>query len=62
LKGQAGTAFLFVVDHSPAGYSHARTSPGDFYSYHDRRQAAKEDIDYYRYHPMLLNALSGELV
>jgi hypothetical protein len=57
-KGKAGTAFLFDT----SGI-HRQSAPileerlACFYNYHDPDVALqKEDLDYYRYHPLLLNA------
>ncbi len=57
-KGRAGTLFLFDTSGT-----HRQAVPilqprrAVFYNYHDPRvPLQKEDIDYYRYHPLLLNA------
>ena len=58
LKGQAGTAFLFdtSIIHRQ-GIPMLEQRQAIFYSYHDPGvRLQQEDIDYYRYHPMLLNA------
>lgn len=58
LKGQAGTAFLFdtSIVHRQ-GIPMLDPRQAIFYSYHDPAvRLQQEDIDYYRYHPMLLNA------
>jgi len=58
LKGQAGTAFLFdtSIIHRQ-GIPMLDPRQAIFYSYHDPGVSLQqEDIDYYRYHPMLLNA------
>jgi len=58
LQGQAGTVFLFDTS-----IVHRQGNPmldprqAIFYSYHDPGvRLQQEDIDYYRYHPILLNA------
>jgi hypothetical protein len=58
VSGPAGTAFLF-----DSSGIHRQGVPileprlAVFYNYHDPRvQLAKEALDYYRYHPLLLNA------
>jgi len=58
LSGPAGTAFLFDT----SGI-HRQSVPmleerrACFFNYHDPKVALqKEDVDYYRYHPLLLNA------
>jgi Phytanoyl-CoA dioxygenase (PhyH) len=58
VKGPAGTGFLFDT----SGI-HRQTVPilearcAVFYNYHDPSvPLQKEDVDYYRYHPLLLNA------
>lgn len=58
LTGPAGTAFLFDT----SGI-HRQSVPmleprrAVFYNYHDPHvRLQKEDVDYYRYHPLLLNA------
>jgi len=57
-KARAGTAFLFDT----SGI-HRQSAPileerwACFYNYHDPEvPLQKEDVDYYRYHPLLLNA------
>lgn len=58
LKGAAGTAFLFdtSITHRQ-GIPMLEPRQAIFYSYHDPSvRLQQEDIDYYRYHPMLLNA------
>ena len=58
VKGQAGTAFLFdtSIIHRQ-GIPMLEPRQAIFYSYHDPGvRLQQEDIDYYRYHPMLLNA------
>lgn len=58
LKGQAGTSFLF-----DSSGIHKQAVPileprlAVFYNYHDPRvPLAREAVDYYRYHPLTLNA------
>ena len=58
LKGAAGTVFLFdtSIVHRQ-GIPMLEPRQAIFYAYHDPAVALQqEDIDYYRYHPMLLNA------
>lgn len=58
LKGAAGTVFLFdtSIIHRQ-GIPMLEPRQAIFYAYHDPAVALQqEDIDYYRYHPMLLNA------
>ena len=58
LKGSAGTAFLFDTSGiHRQGVPMLDPRRAVFYNYHDPSVALqKEDIDYYRYHPLLLNA------
>jgi hypothetical protein len=58
IKGRAGTAFLF-----DSSGIHKQAVPilepryAIFYNYHDPRvPLAREAVDYYRYHPLILNA------
>lgn len=58
LKGPAGTVFLFdtSIIHRQ-GIPMLEPREAIFYAYHDPGvRLQQEDIDYYRYHPMLLNA------
>ena len=58
LKGAAGTAFLFDTSilHRQ-GIPMLEPRQAIFYAYHDPAvRLQQEDIDYYRYHPLLLNA------
>jgi hypothetical protein len=58
LTGAAGTAFLFDTSilHRQ-GIPMLEPRQAIFYAYHDASVALQsEDIDYYRYHPLLLNA------
>ncbi|HXI24589.1 MAG TPA: phytanoyl-CoA dioxygenase family protein [Pyrinomonadaceae bacterium] len=58
LSGVAGTAFLFdtSIVHRQ-GIPMLEPRQAIFYAYHDPSVALQqEDIDYYRYHPLLLNA------
>ena len=58
LKGPAGTAFLFdtSIIHRQ-GLPMLEPRQAIFYAYHDPNiPLQEEDIDYYRYHPLLLNA------
>jgi hypothetical protein len=58
LTGAAGTAFLFDTSilHRQ-GIPMLESRQAIFYAYHDASVALQqEDIDYYRYHPLLLNA------
>jgi hypothetical protein len=58
VKGPAGTAFMFDTSgiHRQSVPILERRS-AVFYNYHDSSiPLQKEDIDYYRYHPLLLNA------
>ena len=58
VKGQAGTVFLF--DSSAVhrqGYPMLEPRQAVFYAYHDPSiPLREEDVNYYRYHPLLLNA------
>jgi hypothetical protein len=58
LTGSAGTAFLFDTSGiHRQGVPMLEPRQAVFYNYHDPDVALqKEDIDYYRYHPLLLNA------
>lgn len=65
--GLAGTAFLFDTSGiHRQGVPILEPRQAIFYNYHDPRvRLQTEDVDYYRYHPLLLNAaflgdLSGE--
>lgn len=58
VKGAAGTVFLFdtSIIHRQ-GIPMLEPRQAIFYAYHDAGVALQpEDVDYYRYHPMLLNA------
>ncbi len=58
LKGAAGTAFLFdtSIVHRQ-GIPMLEPRHAVFYAYHDPSVTLQqEDVDYYRYHPLLLNA------
>ena len=58
LKGPAGTVFMFdtSIVHRQ-GIPMLEPRQAIFYAYHDPSVVLqKEDIDYYRYHPMVLNA------
>lgn len=58
LSGSAGTAFLFdtSIVHRQ-GIPMLEPRQAIFYAYHDASVALQqEDVDYYRYHPLLLNA------
>jgi hypothetical protein len=58
LSGVAGTSFLFDTSilHRQ-GIPMLEPRQAIFYAYHDPRvPLQQEDIDYYRYHPLLLNA------
>jgi hypothetical protein len=58
VKGRAGTGFLFDTSgiHRQS-VPILETRSAVFYNYHDPSiPLQKEDIDYYRYHPLLLNA------
>lgn len=64
LLGPAGTAFLFDTSGiHRQGVPMLEERQACFFNYHNPRIALqKEDIDYYRYHPLLLNAaFLGEL-
>jgi ectoine hydroxylase-related dioxygenase (phytanoyl-CoA dioxygenase family) len=58
LTGSAGTAFLFDTSGiHRQGVPMLEPRRAIFYNYHDPSvPLQKEDIDYYRYHPLLLNA------
>jgi len=58
LTGKAGTAFLFDTSGiHRQGVPMLEPRQAVFYNYHDPRvQLQQEDISYYRYHPLLLNA------
>jgi ectoine hydroxylase-related dioxygenase (phytanoyl-CoA dioxygenase family) len=58
LKGSAGTAFLFDTSGiHRQGVPMLEARQAVFYNYHDPRvRLQTEDVDYYRYHPLLLNA------
>ena len=67
LTGRAGTAFLFDTSGiHRQGVPILEPREAIFYNYHDPRvRLQQEDMSYYRYHPLLLNAtflgdLSGE--
>jgi ectoine hydroxylase-related dioxygenase (phytanoyl-CoA dioxygenase family) len=67
LKGPAGTAFLFDTSGiHRQGVPMLEPRQAIFYNFHDPRvRLQAEDVTYYRYHPLLLNAaflgnLSGE--
>ena len=67
LKGPAGTVFLFDTSAiHRQGIPMLEPRQAVFYAYHDSNiPLQKEDVTYYRYHPLLLNAaflgdLSGE--
>jgi phytanoyl-CoA dioxygenase PhyH len=67
LTGAAGTAFLFDTSGiHRQGVPMLEPRQAIFYNYHDPRvRLQSEDVSYYRYHPLLLNAaflgnLSGE--
>jgi len=57
-KGRAGTAFIFdTTGIHRQSYPILEPRNALFYNYHDPNvPLQKEDIDYYRYHPLLLNA------
>jgi len=64
LTGSAGTAFLFDTSGiHRQGVPMLEERRACFFNYHDARvPLQREDIDYYRYHPLLLNAaFLGEL-
>lgn len=58
LTGPAGTAFLFDTSGiHRQGLPMLEPRQAVFYNYHDPRvRLQQEDINYYRYHPLLLNA------
>lgn len=58
LTGAAGTAFLFDTSGiHRQGVPMLEPRHAIFYNYHDPRvRLQPEDVDYYRYHPLLLNA------
>ncbi len=58
LMGTAGTAFLFDTSGiHRQGVPMLEARRAIFYNYHDSSvPLQKEDVDYYRYHPLLLNA------
>jgi Phytanoyl-CoA dioxygenase (PhyH) len=58
LTGSAGTAFLFDTSGiHRQGVPMLEPRRAIFYNYHDPAvRLQKEDVDYYRYHPLLLNA------
>ncbi len=58
LTGQAGTAFLFDTSGvHRQGVPMLEPRRAVFYNYHDPDVSLqKEDVDYYRYHPLMLNA------
>ncbi len=58
VMGAAGSAFLFDTSGiHRQGVPMLQERQAIFYNYHDPRvRLQKEDIDYYRYHPLLLNA------
>lgn len=58
LTGPAGTAFLFDTSGiHRQGVPMLEPRQAIFYNYHDPRvRLQTEDVDYYRYHPLLLNA------
>ncbi len=58
LTGAAGTAFLFDTSGiHRQGVPMLEPRQAIFYNYHDPRvRLQAEDVDYYRYHPLLLNA------
>lgn len=57
-KGPAGTAFIFdTTGIHRQSYPILKPRNALFYNYHEPEvPLQKEDIDYYRYHPLLLNA------
>ena len=64
LKGAAGTAFLFDTSTiHRQGIPMLEPRQAIFYAYHDPGvPLQQEDVEYYRYHPLLLNAaLLGNL-
>ncbi|MBC8031403.1 MAG: phytanoyl-CoA dioxygenase family protein [Pyrinomonadaceae bacterium] len=58
LAGPAGTAFLFDTSGiHRQGVPMLEPRQAVFYNYHDPQvRLQQEDVDYYRYHPLLLNA------
>jgi hypothetical protein len=58
MAGPAGTAFLFDTSGiHRQGVPMLEPRQAVFYNYHDPEvRLQKEDVDYYRYHPLLLNA------
>lgn len=58
LTGPAGTAFLFdTTGIHRQGVPMLEPRQAVFYNYHDPQvRLQQEDVDYYRYHPLLLNA------
>lgn len=58
LTGQAGTAFLFDTSGiHRQGVPMIEPRRAVFYNYHDPDvRLQKEDVDFYRYHPLMLNA------
>jgi hypothetical protein len=58
LLGPAGTAFLFDTSGTHRqGVPMLEERQACFFNYHDPNVALqKEDVDYYRYHPLILNA------
>jgi hypothetical protein len=58
ITGPAGTVFMFDTSAvHRQGVPMLESRQAVFYAYHDPRvPLQKEDIDYYRYHPLLLNA------
>src|SRR6185436_6239562 len=58
LLGSAGTAFLFDTSGiHRQGVPMLEERQACFFNYHNPRVALqKEDVDYYRYHPLILNA------
>src|SRR6185295_12675283 len=64
LLGPAGTAFLFDTSGiHRQGVPMLEERQACFFNYHDPRvRLQQEDVDYYRYHPLILNAaFLGEL-
>lgn len=57
-RGPAGTAFLFdTTGIHRQSYPILESRNAIFYNYHDPNvPLQKEDVDYYRYHPLILNA------
>jgi hypothetical protein len=58
ITGAAGTAFLFDTSGiHRQGVPMLEPRQAIFYNYHDPRvRLQQEDVSYYRYHPLLLNA------